>query len=146
MGGLQACFRWVSGVYPCNTSIWICIIAETKITAMQTITFEQLPQAVSELHDKLSNIEQLLRAGSLQPPQEDELLTILGASKFLNLSTQTVYGKVSRKEIPVNKQGKRLYFYRSELVDWIKSGRKKTVSEIREEAEQAFIPRKRMHR
>ena len=113
---------------------------------MQTITFEQLPQAVSELHDKLNNIEQLLREGKLHAPEEDELLTILGASKFLNLSTQTVYGKVSRNEIPVNKQGKRLYFYRSELVDWIKSGRKKTVSEIQEEAVQYYIPRKRMHR
>ena len=113
---------------------------------MQTITFEQLPQAVSELHEKLSNIEQLLREGSQQSPPEDELLTILGASKFLKLSTQTVYGKVSRNEIPVNKQGKRLYFYRSELVDWIKSGRKKTVSEIQQEAVQSFIPRKRMHR
>src|SRR4051812_15617870 len=113
---------------------------------MQTITFEQLPQAVSELHDKLNNIEQLLREGKLQAPEEDELLTILGASKFLNLSTQTVYGKVSRNEIPVNKQGKRLYFSRSELVEWIKSGRKKTISEIQEEAVQAIIPRKRMHR
>jgi excisionase family DNA binding protein len=113
---------------------------------MQTITFEQLPQAVSELHDKLSNIEQLLREGKVQPHPEDDLLTILEASKFLNLSTQTVYGKVSRNEIPVNKQGKRLYFYRSELVAWIKSGRKKTVSEIQDEALQSFIPRNRMHR
>jgi hypothetical protein len=36
----------------------------------------------------------------------------------------------------VNKRGKRLYFYRSELTEWIKSGRKKTAEEIREEAVQ----------
>jgi excisionase family DNA binding protein len=143
---LQVGFRWVAGVYACNPLVSLSIIAEIKIIAMQTITFEQLPQAVSELHDKLNNIEQLLREGKLQAPEEDELLTILGASKFLNLSTQTVYGKVSRNEIPVNKQGKRLYFSRSELVEWIKSGRKKTISEIQEEAVQAVIPRKRMHR
>ena len=69
-------YRWVSGVYPCNPPVSISIIAENKITAMQTITFEQLPQAVSELHEKLSNIEQLLREGSQQSPPEDELLTI----------------------------------------------------------------------
>ena len=103
---------------------------------MEPLTFEQLPQAVSLLHDKLNHIEQLLREGNNSPAPADELLSVLEAAKFLNLSVPTLYGKVSRKEIPVNKQGKRLYFYRSELADWIKAGRKKTAVEIRQEAEQ----------
>lgn len=112
---------------------------------METLTFEQLPQAVSLLHDKLNHIEQLLKEGNNQPASADELLSISEAAKFLNLSVPTLYGKVSRKEIPVNKQGKRLYFYRSELADWIKAGRKKTIVEIRQEAEQYIIARKRPH-
>ena len=110
---------------------------------METFTFDQLPQAVSKLHDKLNSIEQLLLHASHPATQEDELLTISQAAKFLNLSVPTIYGKVSRKEIPVNKQGKRLYFYRSELGDWIKAGRKKTVLEIRQEAEENIIAKKR---
>lgn len=110
---------------------------------MEVLTFEQLPQAVSLLHDKLNHIEQLLREGNNQPAPADELLSISEAAKFLNLSVPTLYGKVSRKEIPVNKQGKRLYFYRSELADWIKAGRKKNTMEIRQEAEQYIISRKR---
>jgi len=101
---------------------------------METLTFDQLPQAVSKLQDKLESIEQLLLHQHEQPSGHEELLTISNAAKFLNLSVPTIYSKVCRKEIPVNKRGKRLYFYRSELTEWIKSGRKKTAEEIREEA------------
>lgn len=103
---------------------------------MEPFTFDQLPQAVGKLHDKLDSIEQLLKESQRQPQDTDELLSISEAAKFLNLSVPTIYSKVCRKEVPVNKQGKRLYFYRSELINWIKSGRKKTAAEIRQEAEQ----------
>jgi excisionase family DNA binding protein len=103
---------------------------------METLTFDQLPQAVSKLQDKLESIEQLLLHQHEHPPGYEELLTITNAAKFLNLSVPTIYSKVCRKEIPVNKRGKRLYFYQSELTEWIKSGRKKTADEIREEAVQ----------
>jgi excisionase family DNA binding protein len=101
---------------------------------METITFDQLPQAVSKLYDKLESIEQLLLHRQEQSPGQEELLNITQAAKFLNLSVPTIYSKVCRKEIPVNKRGKRLYFYASELTEWVKSGRKKTADEIREEA------------
>lgn len=55
--------------------------------------------------------------------QEDKLLTIREASKFLNLSVPTLYSKHSKREIPgVCKQGKRLYFSKKSLIEWIKSG------------------------
>ncbi|MBA2761393.1 MAG: helix-turn-helix domain-containing protein [Segetibacter sp.] len=110
---------------------------------METLTFEKLPEAVSKLQEKLNDIEQLLLAASNHPAETEELLTISQAAKFLNLSNPTIYGKVSRKEIPVNKQGKRLYFYKSELAEWIKAGRKKTVMEIRQEADQFINTRRR---
>jgi excisionase family DNA binding protein len=113
---------------------------------MEPITFDQLPQAVGKLQEQLNNIEQLLLQANNQPVETDELLTISEAARFLKLSIPTVYAKVSRKEIPVNKQGKRLYFYKSELADWIKSGRKKTMAEINLEVEQSIILPKRTHR
>ena len=62
-----------------------------------------------------------------------QINTINEASILLKLSVATIYSKVSKNEIPVNKQGKRLYFYRTELLDWIKSGRIKTIAEIHHE-------------
>jgi excisionase family DNA binding protein len=62
--------------------------------------------------------------------EADEILTIKEAAILLSLSVPTIYGLVSRSEIPVNKQGKRLYFSKHELIAWIKTGRKKTGAEI----------------
>ncbi|MBB5638919.1 excisionase family DNA binding protein [Pedobacter cryoconitis] len=97
-------------------------------------TFEELPQAISTLHEKVDRIKDLLLENKSQNPQRprEDLLTIGQAAEFLNLSVPTLYTKVSRKEIPVNKRGKRLYFSMVELSDWVRSGRKKTTEEIRQ--------------
>jgi len=63
-------------------------------------------------------------------PQQDELLTIQQAAEILKLSVPTIYGLVSRTEIPHAKKGKRLYFSKLELLEWVQSGRKKTNAEI----------------
>jgi excisionase family DNA binding protein len=108
------------------------------------MTFEELPLAVSQLHDKVNNIERLLLERSNDPHSEsDQLLTIQQAGDLLSLSVTTIYGLVSRSEIPVNKMGKRLYFSKQELIDWIKSGRKKTVYEISAETDKYLIDKRR---
>lgn len=100
------------------------------------ITFEQLPKVVTQLYDKLENIERMLLDRSNETkPEADELLTVQDTAKFLTLSIPTVYGLVSRSEIPSMKKGKRLYFSKTELTDWIKASRKKTVSELAVEAD-----------
>src|SRR4051812_48487953 len=106
---------------------------------MKQFTFEDLPKIIARLSVKMDRIEKLLRdRKSSNPDSDKELLTIEQASKLLTLSVATIYSKVCRNEIPVNKQGKRLYFYRTELLDWIKSGRIKTISEIQREVEVNF--------
>ena len=108
---------------------------------MDTLTFEQLPTAFTHLFNKVENIERLLQRQQ-EIPEQDQLLTIQQAADFLNLSVPTIYGLVSRSLIPVNKKGKRLYFSKFELTAWIKTGRKKTVTEIVLEANE-FTKRKR---
>lgn len=73
----------------------------------------------------------------------EQLLTIQQAAEFLSLSVPTLYSKVSKGELPVMKQGKRLYFSRTELMDYIKEGRKKTNAEIEAEAEAYLSDRKK---
>lgn len=106
---------------------------------MKQFTLEDLPKMVGKLYKKLDKIEKLLKNKSqLKGNDDEELLTISGASKLLDLSVATIYTKVCKNEIPVNKQGKRLYFYKTELLDWIKSGRIKTIAEIQQEVELNF--------
>lgn len=98
---------------------------------MELITFNKLPEAVGQLLEKVTHIEILL-ADQQQSLELDEPLNIKKAATFLDLAVPTLYSKVSRKEIPVNKRGKRLYFYKSELEEWIRQGRKRTYHELSE--------------
>lgn len=91
---------------------------------------------------RLNNIETLLLDLKHTPKEQGEgsepeqLLTVQQAAEFLNLSVPTLYGYSQRAEIPVCKRGKRLYFSKQSLFEWIKDGKKKTLAETASEAEQ----------
>jgi len=108
------------------------------------LTFEQLPQAVTRLLEKLENIEQLIVTQNSSPqPESDKLLTIKQAAEIIHLSVPTIYGLVQRSEVPVCKRGKRLYFSKQELTAWIMSGRKRTIAEIDEDVKNYYPSLKR---
>lgn len=50
----------------------------------------------------------------------------------------TWYSKISKGEVPYHKQGKKVYFLKSEIDNWLKAGKQKSSSEIEAEAE-AFL-------
>ncbi|WP_158279514.1 helix-turn-helix domain-containing protein [Arcicella aurantiaca] len=66
--------------------------------------------------------------------QPHEYLSIEEASIFLKRSISTLYSDCHNNSIPFYKRGKFNYFLKSELDEWLASGRKKTAKEIREEA------------
>lgn len=104
---------------------------------MTEITFDNLPQAVTQVFNKLETIERLLLSKGSEPqPEPDALLTVQQAATLLNLSVPTIYGLTQRAEIPVCKRRKRLYFSKQELTDWVRAGRKKTLAETAAEATQ----------
>lgn len=103
---------------------------------MQEITFNELPEAVSRLFEKLTCIEQLLKDRPVQAPllTDPAPMSISQAAIFLQLSTQTLYQKVSRHELRHYKVGNRLYFLREDLNAYILSGRRLNEAEITSEA------------
>ena len=104
---------------------------------MDAITYDSLPKAVSNIQETVNKIERLLlEKGNEHQPESDELLTVQSCSIFLNLSVATIYGKISRNELPFMKKSKRVYFSKVELMDYLKTGRVQTVSEIEAEASQ----------
>jgi len=81
---------------------------------------------------RLANIETLLidlKFPSKQATETEQLLTIGQAAELLSLTTPTIYGLIHKKVLPHSKKGKRLYFSKLELLEWVKSGRKKTIAE-----------------
>ena len=103
----------------------------------QIYHLEDLPKAFNAIVERLRCIEQLLQKKEVKTSEAklDEPLTIEQAAVILHLSKATVYTKVSRNEIPYNKQGGRLYFFQSELIEYLKEGKQKTLDEIQTEAE-----------
>jgi excisionase family DNA binding protein len=98
---------------------------------------------------RLSNIENLILDLKHQPTkveptdQPEQLLTIQEAAEFLSLTVPTMYSKVSKGELPVMKRSKRLYFSRTELLEYLKDGRKKSNAEIEQEAKAYFLNNKK---
>jgi len=101
---------------------------------MNNFSFDSLPQAVEALNAKVDNLTMLLQ--SKKPTEKvNDLLNIQEAAIFLNLSKATLYCKVNKRELPYMKQGKRLYFSREELTNYIKSGKVLSDKEIEENAD-----------
>jgi excisionase family DNA binding protein len=112
---------------------------------METLTFDQLPNAVTMLIKEVSELKSLLIEKQEQTPitPPEQLLTIQEAAEFLSLTVPTIYSKVNRKELPFMKRGKRLYFSSTELMEYVKAGRKKSNAEIEQEAKAYLLNNKK---
>jgi excisionase family DNA binding protein len=87
-------------------------------------TFEQLPKLVGEMNDKLDQIKGLLLNIAKPPsPVEEEWMNVEQVAAFLKIAVGTVYDKVWKKQLPVYKKGKMLYFKKAELIEYISSGK-----------------------
>lgn len=64
-----------------------------------------------------------------------ELLNIEQAANFLGLAKQTLYAHTSKREIPHLKRGKKLYFEKEKLIEWLQEGKQKTQAEIQAETQ-----------
>lgn len=113
----------------------------------KVLTFDQLPNAVTMLTKEVSELKSLLIEKQEQQPtqQPEQLLTIQEAAEFLSLSVPTIYSKVSKGELPVMKRSKRLYFSRTELLEYVKAGKQKTNAEIEAEAEAYLSNKKKLN-
>jgi len=102
---------------------------------MENIVFTQL--SISELRAILrQELEAVLSQQKSISAQSDpeEIGDIALAQKITGLARPTIYGLVAQSKIPCMKRGKKLYFSRQELSEWIKQGRRKTTDEIEVEA------------
>lgn len=91
----------------------------------EIITFEQLPQAVSELTTQVMELRNMV--SSLQPQVPTEKHRIIGiddACIITQKAKPTIYTLARKGVIPAYKRGKKLYFYEDELLKWIEEGRK----------------------
>lgn len=93
---------------------------------MDNITFEQLPQAVSMLIEKVGQLADRVEKVLCRTPQQHgegrSLLTLNEAAALLGKSPSTIYAMTSDKRIPYHKRGNKLYFFEDEIIAWIEQG------------------------
>ena len=74
----------------------------------------------------------LYQNSSKSKNQPDSFLGVEDAASFLGIAKATLYGKCSKLLIPHFKKGKKLYFHQTELMDYLKSGKRKTIQDIQQ--------------
>ena len=93
---------------------------------MDKITFDQLPQAMSLLLERvghlMAKIEEVLEKMPQQENGNGRLMTLGQVSALLGKSTSTIYAMTSEKRIPYRKRGNKLYFFEDEIMRWIEQG------------------------
>ena len=94
------------------------------------ITFEQTQQQVAELKKEVKEVKNILlnkaeNQSTIEIPVFlDKIVELTGYTK------PTIYSYCQKNEIPYHKKNGRLFFFTSEIVDWIKEGKQKTITEI----------------
>lgn len=80
-------------------------------------------------------LKETLKEVNEQAGQEaSDIFNVAEAAAFLKLQITTLYEKTATRGIPHFKKGNRLYFYRSDLEEWLREGRVKTQKELQGEA------------
>jgi len=106
------------------------------------IFFENLPKAVAHLVSELDEIKSLVEKGQTSiVPQKHAPIGIEEACQIISKAKPTVYALVRKRLLPCYKNGKKLYFFEDELLDWISKGKKKTLLEIESEVEAGYKKR-----
>ncbi len=91
---------------------------------------------------KLENIEQMLQKGGFRLKN---ILSLAEAAEYLQTSKAQLYKLTSERTIPFYKpNGKKIYFKRDELDEWVYGSRVSPHHEIEEEASNYILKRGRV--
>lgn len=126
--GTSACRIGIRNtLLPCSVGLWkgILLLFHTKYSVMEN-PFELIIE-------KLNSIENLLKTlmkNDNGTVTITEVLNLNQAAEYVSLSKSAIYKKTSERNIPHFKKGKKLYFKRRELDNWLTSMKISTKDEI----------------
>lgn len=94
--------------------------------------------------EKLNSIEKTIEKLNTGPQSNEDFMNIDQVSSFVGLAKPTVEGLIHKQKIPYFKASSRLYFKKSEIVNWITSSRVKTKKELNQMADE-YIHKKPLY-
>jgi len=100
------------------------------------LTFEQLPKVVAILIDEVRELKKALSEKSEPDILPDKWMNIQELQEYLpnHPAKNTIYSWVSGHRIPNHKGAKNLRFLKSDIDQWLLSGKRKSESELHTEA------------
>lgn len=104
--------------------------------------FEIINQRLDRIEKKLEQLvskTENIKGNETSPG----FLTMKQFCEYYDYKRPTVYGMVHHRKIPYSKVGKRLYFEKSKIDEWIRQKHVKTITEIEEEADN-YLSRNRI--
>ena len=113
---------------------------ETSNTSIPS--FDSLPAFVAGLSEKMDLIDRkldMLILAPIEAAEEHVVLDIKEASELIGKTIGTIYSLTSQKSIPFSKRGNKLYFFKDELLAWIKSGGKADIDFRTDENRDAYV-------
>ncbi len=113
---------------------------------MDYLSFDQLPRIVQELSEKVDRQSKLLeQIAENSFPDKDMWMDIDQLTAYLpnHPVRKTIYKKVEQNIIPYHrrKDGKTLYFLKSEIDLYLREGKRKTKKEIEMDADEILSRR-----
>lgn len=108
---------------------------------MENVVFTQL--TIQEIRSMLrEEVRQALKECSpqiIESEFDNGLMNIQETAQMLNLAVPSIYGLVHRRVIPYIKRGKKLIFEKSQIEQWLKNGRQKTIYDTERQAEDYLL-------
>jgi len=103
------------------------------------------PIPLTELEILISKSVQAAFSNNTQPTKEavdpNPFMGFDKACEFLDVAPRTLKGYIAAGTIPNMKKEGKVYFDRGEITEWLRSGKRKTTSEIAAEAKDHIIRR-----
>ena len=110
----------------------------------EQISFNELPQAIVYLIQKVENLEVLIANGQSETRESDRWFNLKEFQEYHpdHPAAPTIYAWVGQRLIPNHKHGKKLMFLKSEIDEWLHAGKIKSDKNLEDEVAQ-FIKSKR---
>jgi predicted DNA-binding transcriptional regulator AlpA len=105
---------------------------------MEVPSFTQTQLDVAEIKNGYIKILEHLNERVEFITEDNDPKSIDDVVKLTGYKKKTIYNYCQSKKIPHCKKNNKLFFFKSDIIDWIKTGKVKTVGDIESENDEFF--------
>ena len=99
-----------------------------------TVNHRNFYEALEHLINEMGDIKATI-GNPVETEQREDLIDLNEVCRLTRRAKPTIYRMTSRGEIPCYKNGKKLYFFRNEIMAWIRKGKKNFIGDLASEAD-----------